>query len=121
MVTPTAESAASPMDRNWNRVPKRNRQKNSSRDFGDLAFAILLSPHLALPGEEVPDLLDRPMRYGVGCLRGSEVSHNTFRQAEQNANIGPIWRAADALDWQPHGLKRLHNCLPLQELESVSR
>ena len=51
-------------------------------------------PHLAVPAQEVPDLLDRPMCNGDGRLTGRElkVRHATGGDTEQDTHIRAVGR-----------------------------
>src|SRR2546428_8736277 len=78
---------------------QRNGQAHARRNFDDLFSTFLLAPHLASAGQEVPDLLDRPVLDGPGDVprRELEVGHAPSGKPEQHANIGPIRSDAGTL------------------------
>jgi hypothetical protein len=63
---------------------------------------VLLTPHLATAGDEVPDFFDGPMHNRFRCLARCkrEVRHSPKRQSEQDPYIGPVRGNRRALPWQ---------------------
>ena len=66
----------------------RNGEADTGFERNDLFAIALLSPHVALAGQDEPDLFDGAVNHGMRDLARSEfeVSHAACRQAEKDSH-----------------------------------
>ena len=111
--TAIAASGSSASDRNWKLTRGRVRQTPGSSGHDILALP-LSPPHLAPPGEDEPDLLDRPVgdrRRGLAG-REREVGQAATGEPQEDPHLGSVRRDRVALARQAHR----RECLPCSYL-----
>src|SRR5439155_2126925 len=78
-----------------------NSEANAWVDIDHRRVALVLSPHLATARQEVPNLLHRSVRHGLGSLIRPkfEMRHSATGQSEEDSDVRSVGRHVGALRW----------------------
>lgn len=101
---------------------ERDRQASAGGHFHNVSLPVLLTPHFSLPGDEVPNLLDRPVS---DCLRRPsdgklKVRHASAGEAEQDSHVGTVRREGVSIPRKQFRSKSSHSEYPSRvRLEAV--
>src|SRR5271155_249378 len=91
----------------------RDADRYARADLGNFLGIVELAPNKPMPGNEIPDLLDRTMRHRLGdALRQQRKNRETAaREAAQDAHLRAVRRDRIGLAADPFGPELHRACL----------